>query len=81
MADEFVRCRVQPVDLSVADVKALCFRWGVEAGLAGERVTNELPEMYAAVYRRGYESVGRPSGAAARGGHNSRAPDTEATRP
>ena len=55
MADEFVRCRVRPEDLSVADVKALCYRWGVEAALAGEPVTNELPGVYADEYRRGYE--------------------------
>ena len=47
MADEFVRCRVQPLDVSVTDVKALCYRWGVEAALAGEPVTNELPGVAA----------------------------------
>ena len=53
MADEFVRCRVRPVDLSVADVKALCYRWGVEAALAGEPVTNELPGVAAPTRTRG----------------------------
>lgn len=80
MSDEFARCRVRLVDVSVTDVKALCYRWGVEAALAGEPVANELPGVYADEYRRGYESVGRPSGAAGPGGPNSSGPTAEARR-
>ncbi|MFO0800516.1 MAG: hypothetical protein U0804_23865 [Gemmataceae bacterium] len=57
MPAELVRCRVQPLTLSLAQIKAICFRWGVEAAVAGEPVTNELPRVYAEEYRRGYESV------------------------
>jgi hypothetical protein len=58
-AGDFLRCRVQPVNLTVEQVKAICFRWGRDAALDGEPVTNILPGVYGDEYRRGYESVGR----------------------
>ena len=58
-AGEFLRCRVQPVDLTVEQVRAICFRWGRDAARDGEPVTNNLPGVYGDEYRRGYESVGR----------------------
>lgn len=57
LADEFVRCRVQPMDLTVAQVKAICFRWGQEDARKGETVPNNLPGVYGAEYQRGIESV------------------------
>ena len=60
MSDEFARCRVQPLDVSVTDVKALCYRWGVEAALAGEPVTNELPGVAAPTIRVKMRRRGMP---------------------
>lgn len=57
MADKFVRCRVQPMDLTVDEIKAVCFRWGQEDARNGESALNTLPGVYGAEYRRGYESV------------------------
>ncbi|MBY0513918.1 MAG: hypothetical protein K2P78_08410 [Gemmataceae bacterium] len=59
MADEFIRCRVQPMDLTVEQVKAICFRWGQEDARKGEPVPNTLPGVYGEEYRRGFESVWR----------------------
>jgi hypothetical protein len=60
VADKFIRCRVQPMDLTVEQVKAICFRWGEEAARDGEPVTNKLPGVYGEEYRRGYTSVRTP---------------------
>lgn len=57
LADEFIRCRVQPMDLTVEQVKTICFRWGQEDARKGEPVPNTLPGVYGEEYRRGFESV------------------------
>lgn len=71
-AGDFLRCRVQPVNMTVEQVKAICFRWGRDAARDGEPVTNILPGVYGDEYRRGYESVGR---------EDVNEPNTEARRP
>ena len=61
IAGEFVRCRVQPMDLTVEQVKAICYRWGREDAAKGEPADNHLPGVYGAEYRRGHGSVRPPS--------------------
>lgn len=80
MPDRFARCRVQPVDLTVEQLKAICFRWGSEAARDGESVTNNLPGVYGEAYRRGYESVGKSS-EVEQGKPSTPTPNTEARRP
>lgn len=58
-AGEFLRCRVQPMDLTVEQIKAICFRWGQEDARIGGPILNNLPGVYADEYRRGRESVSR----------------------
>lgn len=67
MADQFLRCKVQAAHLSLAQIKALCFRWGREDALRGAAVPNCLPGVYGEQYRRGYETVGLASGTATGG--------------
>ena len=57
MPDEFVRCRVQPMTLTLAEVKGICFQWGQEDARSGDPVLNTLPGVYREEYLRGYESV------------------------
>lgn len=57
MPERFARCRVQPVDLTVEQVRAICFRWGRDAARNGEPVTSDLPGVCGEAYRRGYESA------------------------
>lgn len=57
MSDKFARCRVQPVDRTVEQVRAICFRWGTEAARDGEPLTSELTGVCGEAYRRGFESV------------------------
>lgn len=57
MPERFARCRVQPVDLTVEQVTAICFRWGQDAARDGEPVANDLPGVCGEAYRRGYEAV------------------------
>ncbi len=45
------------MDLTVDEIKAVCFRWGQEDARNGESALNTLPGVYGAEYRRGYESV------------------------
>jgi len=66
VADGFLRCRVQPVDLTVEQIKALCFRWGQEDARSGGPILNALTGVYRDEYRRGYESVGNPAGVVVR---------------
>ncbi len=56
-AGEYLRCRVQPVDLTVGQVKAICYRWGRDAAQGGEPVTNSLPGVWGEAYRSGYASA------------------------
>lgn len=65
MADEFIRCRVRPMELTPTEVEAICFRWGQEDARSGEPVSNELPGMYGQAYRAGFASaseIGRGGG-------------------
>ena len=57
MADEFIRCRVQPMDVTVEQVRSICFRWGQEDARSGEPVTNELPGVYGQAYRAGFTAA------------------------
>ncbi|MCU0705573.1 MAG: hypothetical protein MUF18_16485 [Fimbriiglobus sp.] len=57
MPETFARCRVQPVDLTVEQVRAVCFGWGQEAARDGEPLTSELTGVCGEAYRRGYESA------------------------
>ena len=57
MPETFARCRVQPVDLTVERVRAICFRWGQDAARDGEPLTSNLTGVCGEAYRRGYESV------------------------
>ena len=57
MADEIIRCRVQPMDLTVEQIKAICFRWGQEDARSGEPVVNELPGVYGQAYRAGFTAA------------------------
>jgi hypothetical protein len=57
MPDRFARCRVQPVDLTVEQVRAICFRWGQDAARDGEPLTSNLTGVCREAYRHGYESV------------------------
>lgn len=68
MADQFLRCKVQPAHLTLTQIKALCFRWGREDALRGAAVPNTLPGVYGEEYRRGYETVGLAFGTATGGG-------------
>lgn len=55
--ETFVRCRVRPVDMKVAETKAVCYEWGRLDALAGEPlVESRLPRIYALAYRRGYRA-------------------------
>lgn len=60
LADECVRCRVQAMDLTVEQVKAICYRWGVEDAGKGGPVPHNLPGVYGDEYRRGFASVRPP---------------------
>jgi len=62
MPADFVRCRVQPMTLTVAQVKDICFRWGQEDARSGEPVLNTLPAVYRDEYRRGFESMSNAAG-------------------
>lgn len=57
LAGEYVRCRVQPMNLTVAEVRAICYRWGVEDAGNGGPLPHDLPGVYGEEYRRGFESV------------------------
>ena len=57
MADEFIRCRVRPMELTPAEVEAICFRWGQEDAQSGEPVSNELPGVYRQAYRAGFAAA------------------------
>lgn len=56
-AGEYLRCRVQPVDLTVEQIKAICYRWGQEDVRSGGPVTNNLPGVWGEAYRAGYASA------------------------
>jgi hypothetical protein len=62
MPAAFVRCRVQQMVLTRAEVMAICFRWGQEDAQSGEPYMNTLPGVYGYEYRRGYESVQQAPG-------------------
>ena len=77
VADGFLRCRVQPVQLTLAQIKAICFRWGQEDARSGASVPNTLPGVYGDEYRRGYEAARQASGTATRGAPNATGPSEE----
>lgn len=56
LKDRFVRCRIQAADLTTAQVKAICFRWGREDALNGEALDHALPQPFAAAYERGFRA-------------------------
>lgn len=56
MRDRFVRCRIQVADLTTAQVKAICVRWGREDALNGEPLDHALPQPFAAAYEQGYRA-------------------------
>lgn len=72
-AGEFLRCRVQPVDLTVEQIKAICYRWGAEDARSGGPILNALTGVYREEYCRGYESVGKVSGTEIRDGSDAAA--------
>lgn len=57
MGDEFIRCRVRQMELTPAEVEAICFRWGQEDARSGEPVANELPGVYGRAYRAGFAAA------------------------
>lgn len=57
MNDEFIRCRVRPMELTPNEVEAICYRWGQEDARSGEPVTNELPGVYGRAYRAGFAAA------------------------
>lgn len=69
-AGVLLRCRVQPVDLTVERIKAIRYRWGTEDARSGGPILNALTGVYGEEYRRGCESVGKVLGAAIRNGSN-----------
>lgn len=80
-AGEYLRCRVQPVDLTVEQIEAICFRWGQEDARSGGPVTNNLLGVYGDEYRRGYESMGNAAGVDGREVPDSRSADSKRGRP
>lgn len=60
------------MDLTVEQIKAICFRWGTEDARSGGPILNALTGVYCDEYRRGYESAGQ---------ENVSEPNTEARRP
>lgn len=80
MPDRFARCRVQPVALTVEQVRAVCFRWGQEAARDGEPLTSDLQGVCGEAYRLGYESM-RRSSEVDLSQPNSPTPSTEAVSP
>lgn len=77
MAGQFLRCKVVPAHLTLAQIKALWFRWGREDALCGAAVPNTLPGVYGEEYRRGYETACLAFGTAT-GGAPAAAPSEEA---
>ena len=57
MGDEFIRCRVRPMELTATEVEAICFQWGQEDARSGEPVANELPGVYGRAYRAGFAAA------------------------
>ena len=80
-AGEYLRCRVQPVDLTVEQIKAICFRWGTEDARSGGPILNALTGVYRDEYRRGFESVSNAAGVDVREVPDSRCADAERGRP
>ena len=80
-AGEYLRCRVQPVNLTVEQIKAICFRWGTEDARSGGPVTNSLPGVYADEYRRGFESMSNAAGVDGREVPESSGANAERGRP
>lgn len=62
LAGEVIRCRVRAMDLSIEEVKAICYRWGVEDAGKGGPVPHDLPGVYGEEYQRGFASVRPPTG-------------------
>jgi len=80
-AGEFLRCRVQPVDLTVERIKAICFRWGQEDARSGGPILNALTGVYRDEYRRGFESMSNAAGVDGREVPESSGANAERGRP
>jgi hypothetical protein len=54
LKDRFFRCRVREADLTIAQVKQICVRWGRDDAMNGEPLDHNLPQPFAAAYEEGY---------------------------